>query len=332
MDPTDELMVRSLQETATLEESRRIAAWRMRSKENAHRYAWTRRIWDLGAALRDPAATEPVPTIDDLLRWESGGGGMSHPSPASVAQTRWRRWMSRVLPVAALLVAGFLVRYSLPGTDGKISLGTAEFVTGPAETVTVTLGDGSLVRLAPASRLRVMESRSDGREVWLDGRAYFAVMRHPGSPFRVRTHAGDAHVLGTRFDIQAHSGDLTVMVVEGNVEMDSGRGRVALAENEVGTAHRDTAPVRETVDARYVRDALDWMGNFLVFQGTPLSKAAEELSLHYGIPVTVMDSTLARETVHGWFADEELSDVLRVVCRAVRGHCSVRPDGVSIEP
>ena len=132
--------------------------------------------------------------------------------------------------------------------------------------------------------------------------------------------------------MQARAGNLRLLVVEGRVDLSADGKTVALEPSELGSISDGGPPREEAVDQAEVRQELRWMGDFLVFEATPLGQAARELSAHYGIPVEVLDSTLAKETVHGWFANEDLEDVLAILCRTVNAHYSILPTGATIEP
>lgn len=325
----DELIIRSFQGNTSAADEQRLIEWRVAAPADEQRYTHLRQLWELAAVLEDRSADESVPTIQELER--SAKKPSEQPSlPRRQSQPRFVR-SRNALKIAALVLLGFATRHFIPSGDASIALGAAEFVTGASETVTVTLGDGTLIRLAPQSRLRLRGGNTN-REVWLDGRAYFAVTQQDGRPFRVRTHAGDAMVLGTRFDLQAQEGKLRLLVVEGEVELASRGTTVAIGASELSEVVGSAPPTLEKVDPEYVHDSLRWMGEFIVFEATPLSQAAQELSLHYDTRIEVLDSTLAKETVFGTFVDEDLEDILNVICRAMRAHCSLRPDGVTIEP
>ena len=322
----DELIIRSLQGAISDLEGKRLTEWRAASATRERHYQDVQRLWALGEVLTQPHDQESVPTIREL---EARAG--SRPRLADLQRRRFR--LPRVFfglmaaGVAALVVVGgakLLNERSSPG------LGAAEFVTGPGEMVTVTLGDGTIVKLAPESRLLLRGG--NGREVWLDGHGYFAVAKQDGQPFRIRTHAGNAVVLGTRFDLQAREGRLRLLVVEGKVELAAGGKTVELEASELGEVVGDAPATEQELDPANVQDQLSWMGDFLAFEATPLDEAVRELTLHYGVPVVVLDSALARETVHGWFANKNLESVLEILCRAVDAHCSILPTGVTIGP
>lgn len=74
------------------------------------------------------------------------------------------------------------------------------------------------------------------------------------------------------------------------------------------------------------------MGQFLVFQSTPLEQVARELEQHYDIRVRVVDEGVAQRTVTAWFTDESVEDVLMMICRVADVHCSLSDGLATIEP
>src|SRR5438105_3880342 len=70
------------------------------------------------------------------------------------------------------------------------------------------------------------------REVALEGRGFFAIA-HDGTPFVIRTDAGNVTVLGTRLDLEARGRGLRVVVVEGRVALSTPRARTQLSAGEM---------------------------------------------------------------------------------------------------
>src|SRR5262249_24351181 len=152
-------------------------------------------------------------------------------------------------------------------SDRRSAFGPAEFVTGTSETSTVRLADGSVVRLAPESRLRI-DNKGTGRDVWLEGRAYFIVTKREHQQFRVGSAAGDVVVLGTRFDVNTRTDQLGLVVVEGRVALEVGPDHVEVAANNHTRVARGISPITTTIAK--VDSAVSWVGNLIVFQDTPL--------------------------------------------------------------
>ncbi|MGH7128960.1 MAG: FecR family protein, partial [Planctomycetaceae bacterium] len=201
-----------------------------------------------------------------------------------------------------------------------------EIVTGATELATVRLEDGSVVRLAPSSRLQVHGGAE--RDVTLEGRAYFAVTKDDSRPFRVRTAAGTAQVLGTRFEIATDAEGLRLFVLEGRVALDAPANRVEVGAGEQSGVRNGAA----TLPARFAdaENAAAWLGKFLAFQATPLREAAREIERLYEVNVLVADSALAVTTITATFTDRPLQAVTDVVCLILSARCSTKQDTVII--
>src|SRR5690606_23329301 len=180
------------------------------------------------------------------------------------------------------------------------------------------LADGTVVRLAPSSRLRVLGGRT--REVSLEGRAFFAVTRMPGQPFRVHAAGATAAVLGTRFELATEGSDVRLTVVEGRVALAAAERTVEVGAGEAGIVRNGRVTPAAAVGAEPVTPA--WVGNFLTFQTTPLHVAAREIELAYGVRVLLRDSALAEATITATFTDRPVRDVVDVVCMVLGATCS----------
>jgi transmembrane sensor len=245
-----------------------------------------------------------------------------------------RRGLQLIVPavVAAtvLITVGFgIARVSTPKPAELPLFGPAELVTGPGETATTRLADGTVVRLAPESRLQVMKNVHE-REVWLTGRAYFAVAKDSTRPFRVRTHAGEALVLGTRFDLEVRGRTLQLLVVEGRVALSARGATVQVGPAEMTRVVADTVlPVSRVEDTQ---SPLRWLDTFVAFEETPLRDVAAEIERRFGIRIEVADTALAARTVTGWSSAPTPRDLLTRICVAVRAYCSISDTLTVIEP
>lgn len=321
----DELIARSFRNWVSEAERTELEVWRSRSPANERYYHET--VWLLSQVERSQRA-EPVPPPPNVQKLISAG------SRNRAASERRRGRMLRAGASVSALLCAALILLILGGTfepnPPAVHLGSGEIVTG-AEMTTVMLGDGTVVRMAPNSRLHLTGEPGE-REVWLDGRAYFAVARHERSPFRIRTHSGDAVVLGTRFDLHARQDDLQLLVVDGSVQLAAKGRSLDIGAHQAARAAASTGPVLMELDEESLRSELEWVGNFLVFEGTRLDVVARDLSAHYGVPVEILDDELASETVRAVFSDQELEDVLDVICRAVAAHCVAHSERVTMSP
>jgi transmembrane sensor len=313
----DEIIIRSLQGRSTPAEEESLRRWRQESLQNERYYRDMARTWRL-AALIEPAAPETATSGVP----PAGIDSRQHRRP------RRYRAAAAALAAAAMVVVGIGIGV-LTRPAETLRLAAEEFVTGRHEMVTMRLTDGTVVRLAPNSRLRVGQQGQE-RQVWLDGRGFFAVAKDSSRAFVVRTRTGDAVVLGTRFDVNVDEAGMQVFVVEGRVAHQAGGEQVEVGAMQISRVTNGGPPeVEEIVDSKPL---LSWLGEFLVFQATPMNDVAQELERRFGVQVQVADPGVGGRTVTAWFTDESLEEVLLIVCRAADAHCSVRDGRVSIEP
>ena len=321
MDPIEILLLRALQGQATEAEQAALLRWRQASPENEARYREQERLWALlGEAAPDaPVAERPSgQAIADIV---SGYGRAAARRPE---RPRLARTLAGLAAAAVVVIALGVIR---PWRDaGPAAVAAREFATGRAEGVTFHLDEGSIVRLGPESRLELRPAR-EGTEVFLEGRAFFAVAKRYGRRFVVRTPSGEAAVLGTRFEVDTRGDDLRIVVVEGKVTVTREGRTVEVAEGEVGVAPAGAEPQVQRVDN--VHELLDWMGRSLVFRDTPLDQVAREVGHRYDVDVLVADAALATRTVTAAFTDQSLDHVLDVICRVVDARWEER-DGAAV--
>lgn len=324
MKDIDELICRLIEGRASDGDAERILAWRRESSENEAHYQEVKQLLRLvGWAM----TAEPVPSPPPVQSVVSRPRGRA---------SLWRSWRAKREPwiwgvgsAAAAVAAIGLIMLLIPSPNPEFTLGKGEFVTGASESVTLVLADGTVVRLAPNSRLQI-HGVPGSREVSLDGQAYFAVAKMPGYSFRVLTKAGQARVLGTRFEIRTDDEDLRLVVLEGRVALEVGRERVEVGTGEMSVVSEGStaAPVK----LEDVRPLVPWLERFLVFQSTPVREVAVVLEREYGTRVEVTDSALAEMTVTGWYADKSFEEVIAVICGVVRANCSIQDSVARIDP
>lgn len=220
---------------------------------------------------------------------------------------------------ASMIVAIGAFYYTLRANVNEFRMDSGEYASGPSETTTATLADGTIVRLGPNSRLRIHDI-PNRREVTLDGHAYFAVTPMPERPFHVHTAVGEAIALGTRFDVRAGQ-DLRVVVVEGKVSVGTARDRVHVTAGEMSMVTNGvvTKPVKVEV-----RPMVAWVGRFIAFQSTPLHDVANELAAEYNTRVIIADSALASETITGSYTNRRLEEIITIICGVLGAECSVQ--------
>jgi ferric-dicitrate binding protein FerR (iron transport regulator) len=323
MSIIDELISRSVKGRTTAAEEQQLVVWRQASRDNETYFKELVRLLEAAIAVGSNHQSNAMPTAADLIELAEAEAGDARDAGV-VELHRHRRSGTRWGPAFAVAATIGLIAlggawYHTHVSTPDFQLGAGEFVTGPSETGTVTLSDGTVVRMAPKSRLRV-EDTPGRRDVFLTGKAYFSVAKMEEYPFRVRTRGGDAVALGTRFEVKAEE-DVRVVVAEGRVALEGGTGRVEVDAGEMSILMNDTPSAPVQVD---VGPILDWVGSFVAFQSTPLRKAAAELEREYDTRVIVADSAFADLTITGWYVDRSFEEVITIICGVLGAPCSIQ--------
>ena len=291
-------------------ERRRLDEWRRASPDNERLYQELAEVWSLSAPAESRAQVPPPPSAADIIAKAERRRALAVPL-ASRRLRSMRPW-GWVAAAAAMLAVGV-------GLTQRRSAAVREFATGPTQTRTVALSDGSVVRLGPGSQLRIR--KVDERRMELRGVAFFAVATDSTHPFVVGTDVGAVQVLGTRFEVRAGADSLRLVVVEGRVRLTGTGGHAEVARGSVGRIVGASRP--SVADAGDIRLLLDWPHGLLIFQATPLAEVMDEVGARFGRPFVIRDPELARRTVTAWFEDEPLEAVVNTVCLVVGARCAV---------
>ncbi|HKJ01554.1 MAG TPA: FecR domain-containing protein [Longimicrobiales bacterium] len=309
----DDLILKVVTGNATDLECHQVERWRRESAANERRYQEERRLWDAVGAL-PRAGTHPAPDVADLTAAAEGRRGR-HGARARRRAVMRSPWLGYGAAAAVVALVSLAVEGRLhPEPAGLLAPVGSSSTAGTV--VTMDLSDGSVIRLAPSTRVDFPPTRNR-REVTLEGRAFFAVARGE-VPFVVRTAAGSVTVHGTRFEVRAQDDQTRLVVLEGDVRLQGEGGGVDVGPGQVAYLVRGAAP--SVVDLDDVWSLLDWGDGMLVYQATPLGQVAREVGRHFGREVRV-DPSLAARRITAWFQDETLDEVVSAVCVVAGARC-----------
>ena len=250
------------------------------------------------------------------------------PAPAGAANrvTGWGRRLGAAEALAAaaavILVAGVtLWRSRGPARVNVSEIPTAMHATAVGERRNVRLADGTEIMLGPASRITAR-----GRDVALEGEAFFRVAHDVARPFTVR--AGNAVIrdIGTEFSVH-DDGDNRVRVVvsEGSVQLGNSRDSVLLGHGDVGVLQSGRLAAERGVATA---EDLAWTTGKLVFRDAPLAEVTADLKRWYGVELRVTDSALLRRHFTGSFTTEPANRVFDVLALALGARAERRGDTV----
>lgn len=300
--------------------------------------AWVDRWYEL---LYDHSLPTVTAAEFDALEGEIWAGiqqkGLIARELPSAPVRRLRPWRYAVAAAVVLaVVAGLFFLYPSPAT-GSISYeqvrtdrGLQERVNHTEGVQTITLEDGSTVRLQPGSRIAFpARFTADRREVYLDGEAFFDVQRNAGRPFFVYNGRLVTQVLGTSFDVKAdnRTGEVTVSVASGKVAVyEQTEGTAAKKNNgvivtpnqkavyKIGSRLFETALVDEPQPV--VVPPYKFLPSFS-FEEARLSEVLSALETLYGIEIIAENEKLYDCSFTGDLTRPSLYTKLEIICQSI---------------
>lgn len=301
------------------EEIEAVRRWRSESPENERWYQGLATVWEATerSSTPDPRPPRAERVIALAERSRIVGGSVARGAEL-------RPSFVRAAIVGALVAAGVLIGRFSPRAE---AVAAVEISTGPNELTNVRLPDGSLVRLAPNSTLRV-DRAAGGRRIRLEGRAFFAVVEDRSVPFVVQAGIGEVVVLGTWFQVDASPDELGVLVIDGRVKLETAAGEVEIDQGQRSRAVSGEAPYVE--DLPDLRPELAWMEGLLVFHDTPFDQAVTAIEDRYGVTFRLGNESLGDRTLSASFTTEDLETVLSIVCRVIDVTCTLEGSVVTI--
>lgn len=261
--------------------ARRFETWHAANPLNAEMWTRTKRAYEL--AGQAPSASGTVVSLQRPLATTVRAEGRAKPRRRLVAMAAFA-----ALAACLLLLAGPALLLRLQ----------ADHVTATAELRSLTLEDGTHVRLGPESALATDYASGQRHVRLLKGQAFFDVVPDTERPFRVT--AGDVvtTVLGTAFEVTLGAERVEVAVRHGLVRVDGGTPPLSekLSAGDSLSVGQGRGVSR---GQRNVEDIGDWTTGELVARDRPMTEILDALRRYYGGAILVQDSAFARTRVTG---------------------------------
>jgi transmembrane sensor len=222
------------------------------------------------------------------------------------------------------------------------------YSTAIGQQQTITLTDGSVIRLNTNSRLQVDYSETSRNIRLLHGEALFSVTRNLKSPFDVYAADTMVRAVGTAFSIHVAGSEVAVTVTKGTVDVAQfatgpDTGAANAFESERATRRLGTLKAGQTTTLRASTASINvqqlpepelarrmaWQEGYLEFSGESLSEVVAQVNRYSQVQLEIADPKLASIAVGGRFRIGDLDAVLDVL-RANFGIQSVRVDAHNI--
>ena len=257
---------------------------------------------------------------DDYSMAEEGYTRFSQAVGEENRRSRPRRILRVAEHVAAALLLPLCILGAVLLTRKPAAVEWAEAYTHTGETKTVTLPDGSTLRLAPDTRLVYPSDFRDGtRKVFLKGEAYADITHLEDCPFEI--HSGDitVTVLGTEFNFSSYPGDAEseLALVDGSVEMaiagkDGGHTLRMKTGDLVRYDHQSGSVERQRFSSGNYTDYI--LRGGLQFTNRRMDDIVRCLERKFGVRIVIEDERIAGERFYASFINgEDLTAILQAL-------------------
>lgn len=246
----------------------------------------------------------------------------------------WSNWWRVAAAVLLLIGAVYLIQAFNASEVAPAKVAMVEVVkTNPAgQKSKVYLPDGTIVHLNSESKISFLEDFSEGRNVYLEGEAFFDVTEDPAHPFTVYSGKLATTALGTSFNIKSYNTEqVEVVLVTGKVRVKKEKSteEVLLLPGEKASLESGNSLIEKGIaDTRAITY---WKDGVLFFSKTNVKEVIETLERWYGVEVEVKGNLPDVKCSGTFQKNEYMTNVLDVLSYSVGFEYSLAGKQVQIE-
>lgn len=272
----------------SIEEEKRILDWIDESEENRHTFQNERLLYDV--ALFSTAKKSTISRFIPMIKW-------------SVA-------------AAAMFALVFTCGYWFSKTHQELYANIQTITVPAGQRAHIALADGTSVWLNSKSTLKYASNFGErGRDVELDGEAYFEVSHNKEIPFYVHTEKNKIRVVGTTFNVCAYTGseEFDTYLIEGIVDIYKGQCEEKLTRLEKDQYLTIT---KDGIQKGIMKskDFLRWREGIYCFDDVPLADMLKRLELYYDMKIIISNPKILDYKCTGKFKQQDgIEHVLKVI-------------------
>ncbi len=323
-----ELLARYLSRECTTQEYLEVEGWLRISEDHVEQLKSYERIW-----LDSKHLKELDIDFDSRLDWSVLQNRIeaedlnAEEQPTVVLPSRTtalNRDISYFSRIAAILSLVFLIgfygsTFFVPPPPDQNEAVLREISMKKGQRGSVTLSDGTLVSLNSESSITLPDRfKSDVREVYLKGEAFFEVAKNEEKPFKIYVNGTVIEVLGTSFAVRAFPDDESVRttVIEGLVSFRSENEDISegvlLSAGDLGEFNLK----RKKISKEFVENLdpyISWKEGYLTFDQASMTEVRKQLERKYDIEVVFEDRGIELLELTAELKSRSLRNVLETI-------------------
>jgi len=245
---------------------------------------------------------------------------LRHIAPSSPGPSSGGRLVLRLAASVLVALGVAVVAYR--------EFGPERYQTQAGEQREVQLADGTVVDIAPNSRLEVRLLARERDVHLVRGAALFRVAHNAQRPFIVSTSMGQARAVGTAFSVDQRGPEMIVTVVEGRVavsiqqsslrtqsggaaEAGAGSANVTIGANQQVRVDRtgSLTPVLAIEGEREV----SWAYGRLSFENETIAEVVDQFNKYNRTQIHLADPALAAKRISGNFRASDIESFAQFV-------------------
>lgn len=261
----------------------------------------------------------PLPNLDDELEKIIGKEKVDAEKPVKHQHPAMRTLMGALMGAAAMLAIVLVwqwvkTKYACGGASENLiaqnvssEQGMAILQTADGEMITLTLSDGTEVKLNSNSKITYPHQfKGKERMIHLEGEAFFKVKHESKRPFVVDAGGILTKDLGTSFNIKAyHGSDCKVTLIEGKVEVAAKNSHhkpvILNPGQQYSLSAQSTVP--EQIKNVNTEETTAWADGVLYYHDQPLEYILGSLAAYYRSKVVFKNSAV--KTKHLDFSSDK---------------------------
>lgn len=304
----EEVLAKYFSDELTPAQREEVELWRGESEENAEEFLAFSKVWHTSAEVDSQSALNSV-----LSQIKEKGEQVEYSSQDDQKDPKLSNVFVHFFKIAAAVVVGVGLGYFALQQFGILD--QEQHYASNDEKMEVTLGEGSIVTLAPHSEL-TFKNGEKKRSATLSGKAFFDVKRDESKVFEIQTDYSKVEVLGTSFMVNTTNASLrTEVVVEtGSVavtDRENLESEVTLLAGDRAYYERSSGEIVKVGNEN--RNYLAWKTNLISFDKQSLADVIAFLSDSYGVEIELANPNIANCLLSADFRDQNVQEILEVV-------------------
>lgn len=278
------ILIKFIDGQASPEETALVAAWLKASPDNQVLYFQIKDIFDQQLATKISAADADQSWQQVMARLSAADHRMS-----TVKQFGWLKYAAAIL---ILILAGGIGTYLFMHA-GSRQAPLIVLVSKKGSVQTVLLPDSTRIWVKPGGLVKMRDVKEGGgREIWLEGSAYFEVVKKAETPFMVHMRDMTVTVLGTSFTVNENSRHTAVVVNTGLIKATAFNQELLVHPGERGMV----------VDSQIQMDHINpqlyaaWKDGDYKFENTSIDEIKDLLRANYGYEMEILQPEKFRDT------------------------------------